>query len=57
MSQPRKCTAGTAKGSRFFSKVRVRVHYGKRNPFGYRAGWRTSRFTITAYEGECSYAP
>ena len=56
MTQPRKCTAGAAKGSRFYSKVRVRVHYRKGNPFGYRAGWKSYRYTITAYEGECSYA-
>jgi hypothetical protein len=58
MTQPRKCTSGPAKGSRYFSKVRVRVHYRKGNPFGYRPGWKTYRYTINTYDdGGCAFAP
>jgi hypothetical protein len=57
MRRPRRCGNGEAAGERFFSRVRVRIRYRSDNPFGKRAGWKTYKFRIRAYEGTCEYSP
>jgi hypothetical protein len=57
MRRPRRCGNGEAAGERFYSRARARVRYRRGNPFGYRAGWKTYRYKIRAYEGTCEYSP
>ena len=55
--RPRRCRAGGAAGARYFGRALVRIRYRGDNPFGQRAGWKSYRFNVRAYEGSCDYTP
>jgi hypothetical protein len=56
MLRPRRCGSGEAAGARYFSRVRVRIRFRPDNPFGKRAGWKTYKFRVRAYDGVCEFA-